>query len=40
MIKIKWNLDVEFMYELDWNGYLMLLEGVINPLQPLDQTFE
>ena len=31
MIKSKWHLDVEFMYELDWNGYVMLLEGVINP---------
>ena len=40
MIKSKWNLDVEFMYELDWNGYVMLIEFFSNPSQPLDQEFE
>ena len=40
MIKSKWQLDVEFMSELDWNWYVMLLEGVSNPFQPLDETFE
>ena len=32
MIKSKWHLDVEFMFELDWNGYVIFLEGVINRL--------
>ena len=40
MIKSKWHLDVEFMFELDLNGYVMLLKGVSNPFQPLDQAFE
>ena len=40
MIKSKWPLEVEFMSELAWNGYVMLLEGVSNPFQPLDHTFE
>ena len=40
MIKSKWPLDVEFMSKLDWNGYVMLLEGVSNPSHPLDQTLE
>ena len=40
MIKSKLHLDVEFMSELDWNGYVMFLEGVSNPFQPLDHTFE
>ena len=40
MIKSKWHLDVEFMYELAWNGYVMLLEGVSNHFHPLDHTFE
>ena len=30
MIKSKWHLDVEFMSKLDWNGYVLLLEGVSN----------
>ena len=40
MIKSKWPLDVEFMFKLDWNGYVMFLEGVSNHFQPLDDTFE
>ena len=40
MIKSKWPLEVEFIYELDWNGYVMFLEGVSNPSQSLDQTLE
>ena len=36
----KWSLDVDFMPELDWNGYVMLLECVHNPFKPLDQMFE
>ena len=40
MIKSKWPLEVEFMSELDWNGYVMVLEGVSNPSHPFDHTFE
>ena len=40
MIKSKFHLDWEFMCELDWKGYVMLLEGVNNPSGPLDQTLE
>ena len=40
MIKSKWILDVEFMSEMDWNGYVMFLEGVSNATQPMDHKFE
>ena len=40
MIKSKWPLEVEFMYELDWNEYVMLIERVSNLSEPLDQTFK
>ena len=40
MIKSKWPLEVEFMSKLAWNGYVMLLEGVSNDFQPLDQMLE
>ena len=36
----KWTLEVEFMSELDWNGYVMLLEGVIYHPYPVDQALE
>ena len=39
MIKNKWRLKVEFMSELNWNGYVMLL-GVINPSHSLDNILE
>ena len=40
MIKSKWPLDMELMSELDWNGYVMVIECVINPSKALYQTFE
>ena len=40
MIKSKWILEVEFMFEFDWNGYVMFLEGVSNPSQPLYHMLE
>ena len=40
MIKSEWNLEVEFMSELAWNGYVMFLEGVINPFDPFYHMLE
>ena len=40
MLKSKWTLEVEFMSELDWNGYVMFLEGVSNHSQPLKNMLE
>ena len=28
MIKSKWPFEVEFIYDLDWNRYVMLLKSV------------
>ena len=40
MIKSKCTLEMEFMYELDWKGYVVFLEGVSNPSQLLYHMLE
>ena len=31
---------MEFMFEVGWKGYVMSVEGVNNPSDPLDHMFE
>ena len=40
MIKSKWPLEVDFMFELDWNEYVILIEAFSNASNPLYKMLE